>query len=222
MPPSNSSPQDPYGFIMNNPNKPARRPILPSSKTSRIIIAIIGAIVAIILAVIVSTLLSGGSKAQTARYTEIAQKQAELIRLTTLTEKRAKKLSTRSYVVTAKVSLESSQKNMAGILSKRGIKEKQLNKLLPAGKNSKSDARLDEAEKSSRFDEVFMQLMAEELSSYQKLLKQASSEASKNEKKVLNAAANQVTTLQLKPGKSPRKPINTSPDEEILSDEAGI
>lgn len=217
MPPQNSSAspqgQDPYGFIMNNQQGPSRSRLALSSTKARILVVVGGIILLIIIVVIFSTILGSGAKAQKQRYVEIAQKQTELIRISTIADKKAKGLATRSYALTTRMGLESSQKKTSDILAKRGVKAKELAKVLPAGKNDKSDAALDEAEKNNRFDETFLQLMESELTNYQKLLEAASGSASKSEKQALQQAYDQVAILKAKPEKTPR-PVNAAPAAE--------
>lgn len=193
MQPQNTN--DPYGFIMNSPQKQANKPI---GMGARIAVVAGGVLLLIIVAIIGNSLLSSGQKAQTQRYIELAQTQTEIIRITTLADKKAKTLNTRSYAVTTRVSLESSQKSTTAILNKRGIKEKKLTKLLSASKNPKTDAALEEATKNNRFDETFNKLLNTQLANYQKQLNDAASGASKKDKQALQRSFNQVAILTKK------------------------
>ena len=100
------------------------------------------------------------------------------------------------------MSAQSSQQQIKKSLAARGVKEKSLNKQLAAGKNSKTDAALEEAEKNNRFDETFKAIMNQQLKDYQKLLNGAYASGSVSEKKVLTAAFENATLLLGKPAES--------------------
>lgn len=219
-----SSP-DPYGFIMNNQPK-QRRNFGPSGTAGRVAVVVGGLVVLIILGVIVSALLSRGDKAQTERLVEVAQRQTEIIRLTAQADKKTKALSTRSFALTTRVSLESSQKEVSGLLAKRGLKAKSLNSRLTAGKNAKSDAALAEAEKNNRFDETFTEIINNELANYQKLLEAANQSASKSEKQVLQKSYTGAATLLAKPTATTKTTqpatvdeVTEEPTDEFLTEE---
>jgi hypothetical protein len=200
---------DPYGFIMNSPARPPKQPL---AMKARILVVGGGLILLIIIFVIVSSLLSSGQKAQRDIYVQLAQKQTEMIRISTIGSKKAKTLQAKSYAITTRVSLESSQKQTTALITKRGLKEKNLNKSLALSKNVKVDTELETAEKNNRFDETFMKIMETQLSDYQKLLNQAASGASANERKSLEAAFSQVAVLQKKPTSTPPPITSELPD----------
>lgn len=208
---------DPFGFITNNPQKP-KRSFGPSGMAGRIAVIAAILVVLIIMAIVVSALLSRGDKAQTQRLIEISQRQTEIIRITTQADKNAKSLSTRSYALTTRVSLESSQKNVNQLLAKRGVKEKALSKQLTAGKNTKTDAALSEAQKNNRFDETFTEIMGAELTNYQKLLNGAADGAKKSEKDVLQKSFNSAATIQAKPQAAPKPATPAQPSEETTDE----
>ena len=195
MPPNQ---QNQYDFIMNSNQKPKRGFNFGNTKTARIAVIAGGIILLIIVAVIVNTILSGGSKAQTQRLTEIAQSQSEIIRVSALADKQAKDIATRNFAVNTKLSIQSSQQDTKKLLANRGVKDKGLNKVLGASKNSKTDAALAEATKNNRFDETYNVLMTKQLSNYQQLLKSTFAASTPNEKKVLTAAFDNVTRLSPK------------------------
>lgn len=221
MQPTNS---DPYGFIMNSPSKPHRN-IGPTGTAGRVALVAGGLIVLIILGIIVSALLSSGDKAQTQRLVEVAQRQTEIIRLSAQADKKTKVLSTRSFALTTRVSMESSQKDVTDLLAKRGVKEKSLNAQLTGAKNAKSDAALVEAEKNNRFDETFIEIINNELTNYQKLLEAANQSANKSEKEVLKKSFAGATTLLAKPAATKTsQPVITDElidesDDELLTEE---
>lgn len=221
-PSQSPSPQnDPYGFIMQSPQK--RGPsINPTSMKARIILVAIGAIFLIILAVIAASLLGSAGNAQKQRYIEIAQKQTEIVRISTLADKKAKGLAIRSFAVTTQLAVSSDQRKVTAALASRGVGEKDQTKLLGLGKNSKTDATLDEAEKNGRYDETFRQVLEAELTNYQRLLNTAASGANKSERPVLESSYKSATTLLAKPDKTPRPAATPSADNADLDSEASI
>ena len=115
-------------------------------------------------------MLSSGSKAQAERMVEVAKKQTEIVRITTLGEKKLKGQGARNYASVTKLGVSSAQKSTNEALAKRGINDKSLGKLLAASKNAKTDQVLDEAEKNGRYDETFLQVLECEFASYENLI----------------------------------------------------
>lgn len=224
MPPqnySNQNPNDPYGFIMNNPQQP-QRSSGPSGMRGRIIVVAIGVVILIILGIIFSSLLSKGSKDQAQRLLEISQRQTEIIRISTQADKKAKSIATKQFALTTRLTTESSQKDINELLAKKGYNEKKLSKVLSASKNSKSDAALADAEKNNRFDETFMLILTGELNNYQKQLNTAASGASKTQKKVLQKSFNSAAVIQKKVEKSAPATTPTTTTEDGSEEDAGV
>lgn len=204
MQPNTPQQNDPYDFIMQSPQGGPKPSLNPSSMKMRIIVVAIGAILLIIIGIVVASLLGSAGNAQKQRYIEIAQKQTEIVRISTLADKKAKNLSTRSFAATTQLAISTDQRKFTAALATRGVKEKDQNKLLPLGKNDKTDSALDEAEKNGRYDETFRQILEGEIASYQKLLNGAASGASNAERPILETAFKNSNTLLAKPDKTPR------------------
>ncbi len=185
---------NPYSFFLDNP-QPTRGPVGPQSMKTRIIIVVVGVIGLIIAGIIVMALLNAGSGDQKQRYIEISQRQTEIIRISSLAEKKAKSLDTRSKAITTRLSITSAQSPINASLKKRGVKDKELSKLLSASVNSKSDAALADAEKNNRYDETYLQILTNELTSYQKQLQAAADGASVKERASLQTAFTATDTL---------------------------
>jgi hypothetical protein len=165
---------------------------------ARIAVVAGGAVLLIVLAVVLMSILGSAGKSQTNNYVKIAQKQAEIIRISNLGTKQAKSTSAKALAVNTRLSMESSQVQTAKILEKRGIKDKALSKELAKAKDTKIDAELETAAKNNRIDDTFVKIMEKQLSEYQKLLNQSESGASKTEREVLKNAFTQVSTIQKK------------------------
>ncbi len=216
--PSAPQPQDPYGFIFQAPQKTGTS-FTPTSMKTRIIIVVSGLILLIILVAVMASLLGSAGKAQQQRYIEIAQKQTEIIRISTLAESKAKSLSARSFAVTTQLAVTSDQREMTDILAKRGINPKAQSKLLGLGQNTKTDTTLDEAEKRNRYDETLRKVLETELTNYQKLLNASAEGATASEKPILESAFRGASLLTASPEKASR---SLTEGEELLDKETSI
>lgn len=184
---------------MNPGHQPKRGFDFHHNLKARLVVVAAGIIFLVILVTIVSSFLNKDAAAQTQRLTEVAQAQTEIIRVSTLAKDKAKAEETRSYALNTKLSVESSQQQIKKSLAARGVKEKGLNKKLSAGKNPKTDAALDEAEKNNRFDETFKAIMNQQLKDYQKLLNGAYASGTTSEKKALADSFENAALLIGKP-----------------------
>lgn len=203
MYPNNQQPQAPplgqqpapnqYDFIYGSPAP--KKSLASGSMKGRIIILAIGLVILLVVFLVIMSLLGRAGKAQTQKYTEIAQRQTEIIRLATIGEKKSRSSETRSFAITAQLTLSTSQSEMTKVVEKNGVSAKELTKQLSASKNTKSDQALDEAEKNNRFDQTFIELITSELNNYKIQLNSASSGATKSDSAVLENAFNQANTL---------------------------
>jgi len=139
-------------------------------------------------------MLGSGDKVQKERLLEIAQAQTEIVRLSSQASQKAGSIETRSLAITTRLSVQSSANQTTEALTKYGVKAN--SKMLSKGKNSKSDDLLTEAAKNNRFDETYKQILNEQLSNYQKLLKASFDSGTKKEKVFLgNAGASNTLIL---------------------------
>jgi len=185
MPPGNQ--QNPYEFITNPAPPPRRKLNLGNSMGARFALIAGAVILFIIVAVVVSSFFNRENKAQVERLTEVAQSQSEIIRISALADKKAKDIKTRNLAANTRLSVESSQQEVKKLLNGRGVGSKGLDKKLGAGKNTKTDATLDEAARNNRYDETFAAVIEKQLADYQKLLTAAHQSGTANEKKTLSA-----------------------------------
>lgn len=192
MPPEQSINPDPYGFIMN-PQKPKRPALFGGGMKLKFVVIGIIVVLVMILGVGVSNILSASGNAQKNKLIKLAQTQTEIVRLANAAAIKAATPETKSLAITTQLSVESSGNQTKDALSKYGVKANA--KLLSAGKDAKSDATLDEATKTSRYDEAYKKLLSEQLSDYQKQLKSAFDSATKKQKIFLNNAGNSNTLI---------------------------
>lgn len=153
-------------------------------------------IVLLILFIIVMSIFGQAGKAQNQSYLEIAQRQTEIIRLSTIADQKTKTPETLAYAATVRTTFITSQSDMKTVLGSHGVSQKSLTKQLSASKNTKSDDALSEAEKNNRFDETWTELINTEIANYQKQLSAAFDAASATDRKTLENAYNQAVTLK--------------------------
>lgn len=190
----NSEQQNPYQFIVDTDHS-KRKPRMPvgNSKQSRIFIVAGGALALIVAAFVVMGLINSASNAGKADLVKVAQKQAELVRISELGMERSKGSSAKNLATTVNLSLQSDQTILVAALKTAGIKVS--SKELALGKDQKTDTALTAAEQANKFDDVFIQTIQAELVEYQQSLKTAYDKASGN--KLKQTLSDQYTTAGL-------------------------
>lgn len=207
-----------YDFILNPEQPKASGGVFgpDSSKATKITVVAFGAIVLIILAVIFMNLLTRGSKQATNRLLGIAQEQAEISRVASIGVTNARTAPTKGYANSVKLTIDTSQKDILALLSKRGVKVEA--KILNKKQSQKTDKQLEDARLTNRFDDVFSQTVHYQLSSYRSHLESAYKDASStSEKDVLKkniASADILLGKRLQPTQSD---TNTSETTETPS-----
>lgn len=190
MPP-NASGSNPYDFITAPQQNTAG--FGPDNKKKRIVLVVLGALIVIFLFVVVSTFLSRAGQAQTQKLTELAQTQTEVARVAGIGVTKAKGLETKSLAINTQLSAISSRQDVVNALKQRGVKIK--DKELAAGKNSKTDALLQDAAVNNRFDQTFTEIIQTKLASYQKLAKSVYASSTPAEQKIFSPTINSVSLL---------------------------
>jgi hypothetical protein len=167
-PPITVSPsgQPNYDFIMN-PETKKRKGLFPggnSPKQRLLMVAIGGGILLVVIFMFLSLLFGGGNEDVTA-LVSITQEQEELIRVSDIGVQKSKTPATQNLAITTKLTIQTSQNQTLERLKKlgRNIKPKDLT----LKKDSKTDETLDAAALSNRFDETFVQLLKNNLITYQ-------------------------------------------------------
>lgn len=170
----------------------------------------------IILAVVFMNLLTRGSKQATNRLLSIAQEQTEISRIAAIGVTNARTAPTKGYANSVKLTIDTSQKDILGLLNKRGLKTDQ--KLLSKKQDKKTDQKLEDARLTNRFDDVFSQIVHYQLSSYRSHLESAykdtSSASEKDALKKNIASADILLGKRLQPTQSD---TNTSETTETPS-----
>lgn len=169
-------PQDnnPYDFIMNPSAPPPKKRLpIPGSNSNPFLIKIGlivgGVILLMIAATVVLNLLTSG-KTSTEEFRSLAQTQQEVIRVAEIGDDDARSQSVKNAAKSIKLSVTTQQLKTLGYLSKNDITMKA--KELELKLNSENDTKLDEANQTSTFDSVFLQVMRGILESYGNDLKQ--------------------------------------------------
>jgi len=167
----------------------------------RLVLAVGGGLGLLVVISIVMSLVLGGGGAKKDQLVALAQQQNELIRVAEIGVEKGRNAQARQLAVTAQLSLTSEQAALQSALKTQGVKVG--NKELIAGKNTKTDTKLTQAEQTNRFDEVFLEHLKGELVSYQKNLKTAYDEASS--KKFKDALAAQYEKAAILAGVDPER-----------------
>jgi hypothetical protein len=169
-----------YDFIMNQGSgtKPGKSPFAPSgnSMKQRIIVVAVGAVLLITVASLVMSLLGSAGKAAKADLVLAAQQQAELIRVSKFGVDRARDASTKNLAMTTSVSMQSGQATLIAAMKRQGVSVSPAE--LAAGKNTRTDAALTNAEQANAFDAAFTEQIKKQLTAYQQTLKRAYDKAS--------------------------------------------
>jgi hypothetical protein len=163
-----SQPQPDYSFIMN-PDKPPRKPLFPGGRSviGRLALVLIGLFIILIVFVVIRGFFSNNTNME--MFVSLAQKQQEIIHLTTnAAEQDDLPETTRNFVVTAQLSLSSTQKELLTYMDSNGsgINTKLLNQTVNAG----LDEELAAAVSNSSYDRVFREILKEQLVDYQQAL----------------------------------------------------
>ena len=172
MKPTTITEQNRYDFIMN-PNNPQAKPLIPvasGSKKNRIIAVAAGAVFLLIIGGIFFNFLSNAGKADTEALIRAAKQQQELIRIADIGIEKSRGQQAKNLAVTTKLSLASEQDDMQNAIKAAGLNPK---KVLTGSANAQTTQQLTTAEQNNRFDEEFIKVMTESLTSYQRSVKAA-------------------------------------------------
>lgn len=190
-----SGPNDAYGFI-TNPAAPPKRSILPTggSKKNRIVIVVGGFVALILFSSLIFAVINGLTSGQKADWLSLAQKQAELIRITDIGTAKAQQRDTKNLAATTKVTLLASQTTINSLAKKNGATIN--TRSLLGGKDPATDTALTTAEQANQFDDTFHTILKNKLSDYQQLLKKIyDSTSSKSTKSALSNIYNNAGIL---------------------------
>ena len=185
-----------YDFIMNSGAK-RRGPLMSSSFSSRLLLALGGAFVLIIVAWIFLSIVRKSPHVDSPQLITIMQDQYELIQISAAAINSADSQTTRNFAKTVQLNLETDQNMLQAYMAKHNIKvKKSVIHLLPA--NSKAtDATLATAKTNGDYDQVYTQIAQSQLSAYQIALSQTYKMAQlHSEQLLLTNAFNDAKLLQ--------------------------
>jgi hypothetical protein len=180
-------PQNPYEFIVS-PAPPSRKsPLsrLPGFKDpfiAKVVMLLGGIILLLIVGAVLSSLLFKG-KTNVQDLIGIAETQNEIVRIATQGTTQSSFQVTKNLAINSELSVQTNQQQFLNYLSKHGTKVG--SKTLALKKSSTTDQQLTTAIQSSNFDNVFVQLMQQQLQAYITELEQAEGNSSSTTAKQL-------------------------------------
>jgi hypothetical protein len=166
MEPDDQPPVD-YSFIVGDPD------FIPpdtGKKKRMMMVSIGGGLMLLIFGVAFAVILSSGSNTPTStqNFIAIAQTQEEMVRVSNLAARGARTQSTRNIAATITRSLNSSKQSVVVRLAEKGLAID--NATLKARENAATTKKLQDATQANRFDQVYLQIITEQLNDYQTLL----------------------------------------------------
>jgi hypothetical protein len=182
--PAPAPPEKPvsYDFI-NNPPKPPKKSLFSGGGGKSTWIILAGGIGLFSVILLLGSLIFSGDSDKTALL-EVAKKQNEIIAITDVGEKDAGTNQAESLALAVKLVITTEQRELVAIMYKNGkVKEKEF----AADISADTAAQLENAQKNGRFDEVFTNVIQEELTEYQRELKTANGAVSGPKAKALLA-----------------------------------
>ncbi len=173
-----------YDFI-TNPAKPAKKSLFSSGKGNKsgLLIMIAASVGLLTVILLVGSLFLGGSSDKQALL-PVAKKQSEIIAVTTVGARDAGSTQAQSLAAAVQLSITTEQLNLLAQLSK---KDKVKPKDYAALPSAKVTADLETAQRNGRFDEVFNNVIKQELTEYQQEIRTANSAVSSKKTKAVLA-----------------------------------
>jgi hypothetical protein len=159
---------NPYDFIMN-PNAVPNKSVGPlggSTFLMRIALLIGGLVVLFIIAGVLITKLS--PKGSTPGMISIAERQQEIIRVSTAAAQQATSTDAKNFVANVELSVTSSQQQILSYLSLNGTKVN--GKTLALDQSSATDTQLANAATANNYDSAVTQNLIAQLEEYESLL----------------------------------------------------
>lgn len=178
---------------MNPKSKPGKVSQLDGlSKRKRLMLAAAaGAGLLLVFGIIFSLLLGGGGESTAQQTLKLAQQHKETLRIAEIGIKKSRSSEVRNLATTVKLTLQSTENQIVAIAQKD--QEKVTNSQLSAGKNTKTDEALVNAEQNNRFDEKFKQTIYSHIEVYLQQLKIVyNASDSKSDKQVLDNIYSQL------------------------------
>lgn len=162
----NQTPPD-YDFIVGDPSQTPP----DTNKKKRLIIAIAGgSLILLFFGIAFALIINSGRNIPTSteQFIKITQTQEEIVRISTVATRNARTQSTRNIAATIIRSINSSKQSVAARLASQDVPIS--NATLRAGQNPNTTKELDDAIQANQFDQVYLRIVTDQLTSYQKLL----------------------------------------------------
>lgn len=172
QPPQPSQPEKPisYDFI-TNPPKPPKKSLFSGGGKRGILIILAGGIGLFAVILLLGSIFFSGDPGRDALL-NVARKQSKIIAVSTMGVEDSGTNQTKGLAVAVQLTLISEQRDIIAQIYKGGkVKSKEYT----TGAGTDITAQLENAQKNGRFDEVFTNIINEELTEYQRELKTANS-----------------------------------------------
>ncbi|HEY4161195.1 MAG TPA: hypothetical protein VGM08_03980 [Candidatus Saccharimonadales bacterium] len=190
---NDQSGHNPYEFIINPNSAPAKGGRLLGDKFIRnVVLAVAGLAVLVIgAAVAISALTPKGS---VQGMTSIAERQQELIRVSTAAMQQASSSDTKNFVTNLELDITSDQQQIVGYLGTHGTK---LNSTeLGLDQSAQTDTQLADAATANNYDSAVTQNLTGQLQTYETLLQTTYNQTSSTDaKKLLKTTFNNSDLL---------------------------
>jgi len=170
-----------YDFI-TNPGKPPKKSLFGGGKNS-LLVMIIAGLGLLTLIILLGSLLFGGASDKD-QLLILAKKQSEVIAVAQLGAEDGGTNQTLSFALAVQLAVTSEQQGVINQINKSGKVKAKDYTALPSAEVT---TQLEAAQRNGRFDEVFVNVMRQELNDYQKVLQATNSTASSPSTKELLA-----------------------------------
>lgn len=161
----------PYEFMFE-PQKPPRRKLLNIGGNNFVLtigVLVGGAILLMLIIVLILNIVTGGG-GNTSDLISLTETQHEFARVTGNADQTATSQTTKNLAITIDLTMNTQEEGTLALLKKQGVNVS--TKELSLKQNASTDQQLANAEATSTYDQVFDQLMQQQLSSYAGALKQ--------------------------------------------------
>lgn len=171
-----------YDFI-NNPPKPPKKALFLGGGGKSTWVLLAGGLGLFAVILLLGSLFFGGDSDKDALL-PVAQKQSEIIAISELGVEDAGTNQTKGLAMTVGLSVTTEQQQLVALMYKNGkVKRKEF----AAQPSAEVTTQLENAQKNGRFDEVFTNVINDELTEYQRELKTANNAVSGPKAKALLA-----------------------------------
>ena len=191
-PTNQPAPQPDYNFILQD--KPKRRLSLPKLNLPKPLLITLIVVVGLLLIITVWGLVNRKGSTNTVSLSDIAARQAEIVRVSNEAASDAQDPTVQNLATTASTALGSDQQQLDKYL---GLKanDKSLNKYL----NKNTDTQLQTATQNNNYDQVYLTYLQQSLQTYQQALQTVSTGASTSARALLQTDYNDAASLLAAP-----------------------